>query len=178
MPFSLEKTVTDIINSDIVKTVFTHPIYTALVLVFIIMLTIYLVFQEEVDELEDNEFPFIGMLFRSGIYILLSTLGIIFIHNKSLQKEYEGAYENSVDRDTVNAGLSKKGGSDEDDIHKILTGAFKESKHDAKLNEPDDKNKINKKEDLEKSEKQKESEEQKEPIKAQKIIITTEKIEK
>lgn len=133
MPLNLEKAVLDVVNSKSVVNIFNNPIYISLIIVFIVLLTIYLTFRVEVNELndslEDEKFPFISLLLKSGIYILLGTVAVVFVHNKNIQTEYENFYENNEDRDAINATI---GSHENTDIKNILSGAFSDG--DTKLN--------------------------------------------
>lgn len=55
---------------------FKNPLWVAIIITFIILIVVVSVYEE-------------NKLIKTGIYIFLSSLCIIFIHNKLLLKEYE-----------------------------------------------------------------------------------------
>lgn len=99
MPFTLETFINDLLNSTGANSVFNNPIYTAVLVALVIMLIIYFMYRDMVDEDE----PFWPVLIRSGIYIMLVTLGALFLHFKNLDHEYEQRYKNQALETVVKA---------------------------------------------------------------------------
>jgi hypothetical protein len=92
MPFTLETFVNDILNSTGANSVFNNPIYTAILITLIIMLIIFFMYRDSVDEDE----PFWPMLIKTGIYTGLVVLGALFLHFKNLDYEYDQKYQNQA----------------------------------------------------------------------------------
>jgi hypothetical protein len=62
-------------------------------------------FSSEYDE--DSEYSFWALLFRSGIYILLTTITVLFLHYKNLEREFEQKYDNKTLTKTIDATIDK-----------------------------------------------------------------------
>jgi uncharacterized membrane protein (UPF0182 family) len=61
-----------------------NPIYTALLIVVVIMLiTMYIFRNAETDD------PLFTMVLRGGVYIFIFLTGVIFLHNHVLMSEFE-----------------------------------------------------------------------------------------
>jgi len=81
----------------------SNPIYTAMTIVFIVMLIVLIVFRDT-----KSEDSILVMTLRAGFWVFLSTLGIIFMHNKILTadteeqaKGYGGLFDESTHPDAV-----------------------------------------------------------------------------
>jgi hypothetical protein len=110
MPIATGTLLNNILNSQTVNTVFTNPIYVALLIVFIIILIFYFIFRNEVETVYEDT-SFIGLIFKAGLYTLLATTGLVFIHNKKIKGGYEKLYKNTTLSDTVDATLKTEGAS-------------------------------------------------------------------
>lgn len=99
MGIELNKLIDDVTNNEFVRNLFNNPIYVALLIVVLIIVIIYFFFREIVSK----DRPFWLNMFRSGIYITLSTVLVLFLHNKSVEQEYEKYYEQRGIDSTVQA---------------------------------------------------------------------------
>lgn len=98
MPLDVGETINNFGNLflkvPIIHTITKNPIYTSLIITFIIVLIILFIFRD-VDA--DESLLIMGL--RSGFYIFIMMTGVLFLHNKILLQEvgnYEknGEYEN------------------------------------------------------------------------------------
>ena len=71
------KSAIDYFGDSRVINLFKNPLWVAIIITFIVLIIIVSVYEE-------------NKLVKTGIYIFLSSLCIIFLHNKLLLKEYEG----------------------------------------------------------------------------------------
>ena len=98
-----------LLNAPIVHTIANNPIYTALMITFVVIIIILFIFRDATTD----ESLFI-MSLRSGFWILILLIGTLFIHNRVLSSEIEnttktgqydtifnGAYENAPIYDDV-----------------------------------------------------------------------------
>lgn len=122
MGFSLTSFANDIANSTSLASIFNNPIYTALIIVAIVLLIIFVMFRGEV---EDSEYSFWTLLFRSGFYLILPIMGVVFIHYKNTEREFEQKYENKVLTKTVENAVEKNVlGRGEEIDKELISGAF------------------------------------------------------
>ncbi len=101
MPFDVGESINNmadaILRAPIVNTIARNPIYTALMITFVVMLVTMFIFRDA-----DTEDSLFIMCLRSGFWIFLMLLGTLFIHNKVLCSEnnyntknaaYEGVFD-------------------------------------------------------------------------------------
>lgn len=67
------------LKNPMVHTAASNPVYTAMVITFIVMMIVLIIFRDA--KTEDSLFV---MTLRVGFWILLSNITIIFLHNKLL----------------------------------------------------------------------------------------------
>ena len=83
MPIDIGESINEIadliLNAPIVHTIVGNPIYTALVITFIIILLIVVIFRDA-----DTDESLFVMVMRGGFWIFIALLGTIFLHNKVL----------------------------------------------------------------------------------------------
>lgn len=91
MPISLETLWDDIVSNSAISSIASNPIWIALLITIIILLIMYTMFVNEVDE----DTPFWTLLIRSGVYTMLSCLGLLFLHFKVMDHNYEQKYQSS-----------------------------------------------------------------------------------
>jgi hypothetical protein len=72
------------LKAPVVHTIAKNPIYTALLITFIIMIIIMWVFRDA-----ETEETILTMSFRAGFWIFLMMLGTIFLHNRVLGFEID-----------------------------------------------------------------------------------------
>lgn len=107
MPFEVGKSINDFTNnvfkSDTIYNISRNPIYTALTITFIIVLIIMFIFRDA-----DTEESLLVMSLRAGFWILLMLTGILFLHNKVLDREMDTNRKNDsyeyVFKDGYNGG--------------------------------------------------------------------------
>jgi hypothetical protein len=108
MGFGIDQFISDITSSSAFGAVFSNPIFSALLIMVIILLIIYWVFSEPYNEaaedLEDSP-TFWRLMFRSGVYMMIAIFGIIFIHYKYLISEFENKHEEKLLKQTVQSTL-------------------------------------------------------------------------
>lgn len=107
MTWELEKFVTDIVNSKSVQTVFGHPIYSALIIVSMVLLIIYFTFRHDVILDEDSNNSMIGLMFTAGIYSIITVLALVYLQHRSLSKDFERRYSKRAIDDTVSATIGR-----------------------------------------------------------------------
>ena len=79
-----------------------------------------------------------GLLFKVGIYTLLGTIAVLYMHNSKLKSSYEKIDEDSAVSKTVHATLAPPGsvGGYEKPVEKLMSGAFQESTDKTVISEP------------------------------------------
>jgi len=83
MGWQLEKLISDIANSKSVNAVFNNPIYTAVIIVVMMLIIIWFVFGDEVELYEDSTFSMGGLMFTTAIYSLLAVMSIVYLQHRS-----------------------------------------------------------------------------------------------
>lgn len=113
MPFDIGETINAtadaFLRAPMVNTIAKNPIYTALMITFIIMLIILFIFRDA-----DTEESLLVMTLRGGFWMFLTMLGVLFLHNKVLLQDYKvdkqggelegvfgGGYSGGMPRDTL-----------------------------------------------------------------------------
>lgn len=79
------------LRAPIVHSVANNPIYTALMIVFIVILIILFVFRDA-----NTEESLLVTALRAGFWIFLMLLGVLFLHNKVLSMETETETKNTA----------------------------------------------------------------------------------
>lgn len=118
MTFSLDKLWQDIANSTSLNSVFNNPIYTSFLIVFVVIFIIYIIFRTEINE---EEYSFWTLMFRSCVYLLLPVMTILFIHYKNIERDFDNRIEKKKLTEAVMGSLEKN------DI-KNVSGAFEVDK--------------------------------------------------
>tara|TARA_B110000014_G_scaffold112226_1_gene77013 strand:+ start:979 stop:1509 length:531 start_codon:yes stop_codon:yes gene_type:complete len=103
--WEFEKLISDIVNSTTVQTVFGNPIYSAIIIVSMVLLIIYLTTRNEVEVVEDSEYSMMGLIFTSGIYCIITVLTLVYLQHRSITKDFERRYSKRSLNDTVTATL-------------------------------------------------------------------------
>ncbi len=106
MPFNIGESINSVgdafLRAPFVEKVARNPIYTSLIITFIIVLMVMFVFR---DAETDESLLTLGM--RSGFWIFLMLTGALFLHNKVLMTEqfsseknaaYDGVFEEYPER--------------------------------------------------------------------------------
>ena len=68
--------------------IFADPIKVSLILAVVIILIIYFIFKDAVDEDEN----FFSIMFKASLFTIIPIVSIVFIHNKNLENLYEDKY--------------------------------------------------------------------------------------
>lgn len=89
MGFGLDSFIDKITNSDTVYALFNNPIWSAILIVSIILLTIYFIFRDTFDEENSEGYSFLRLLFRAGIYISIIVFATIALHYKTVSTAFE-----------------------------------------------------------------------------------------
>ncbi len=104
MGWSIEKMIMDVSNSTSLNGIFNNPIYTAVLIVFIIAVIIVFMFRPSIDPDE----PFWNLLFRYSIYSFLPIISIVFIHYKNLERDFEKKYGNQQLESVVEQSIGRE----------------------------------------------------------------------
>lgn len=96
-----------------VREFFTDPIKVSFILATIIVLIIYFIFRDVVDEDES----FFHIMFRAGLFILIAVVSVIFIHNKNIESDYESKYSDTGAKTIVKRGVESA--ADDIDVHEL-----------------------------------------------------------
>jgi len=110
MAFELEKFLTDIANSKSLNSVFNNPIYTALIIVSMVLLIIYFTMKNDVVIDEDSDASMTTLMFTSGIYCILAVLGVVYLQHRSVTHDFETKYNHRAGDEVINAAID--GGGD------------------------------------------------------------------
>lgn len=109
MAFEIKKIYDYVADSKKIEKIFLSPIFTSILITLVIMIIISLIFRNKLRKKKS----FIALLFKSAIYILLATMGIIFLHNQTLTKDYEKSMHNEHMDQIVGSSNSVKGANEE-----------------------------------------------------------------
>jgi purine-cytosine permease-like protein len=106
MGFSLEKFFNDFANSSTSR-IINNPVYTAVLIVVIVILIVYVMFRTEINE---DEYSFWNLLIRTGVYLTIPLMGIMFVHYNNVKREFEKKYENKGYAEVVGAAIKNQPG--------------------------------------------------------------------
>jgi hypothetical protein len=102
MPFDIGESINIIadtfLKAPIIHTVAKNPIYTALVITFTIILITMFIFRDA-----DTDEPLIVLCLRSGFWIFLLSMGILFLYNKVLSDELRYIEKNTAFEEVFNS---------------------------------------------------------------------------
>jgi hypothetical protein len=128
MGFGVEQFVTDITTSQPVRTLFGNPIWSALVVVLVLLLIVYWVFyppfNEAVEEAGlEEEISFWKLWIRMGVYMTAATMTMFFLHYRQTSYELESNIEDATLSQTVDKATNEnsKVGRDEPMIQPEIT---------------------------------------------------------
>ena len=93
MPVSFDGVINSFYNSSFVQGVFTNPFLIAILITLIIILIAVFLFYNSIDS--DVNFSYIFT--KLGVWVFISTLAVMFIHNKITNKQISGKYEENQD---------------------------------------------------------------------------------
>src|SRR5687768_9016989 len=94
MPFELGEAINSIAEritaAPIVESIARNPIYTALLITFVIVLIIMFIFRD----VQGDE-SLLSLCLRAGFYVSVFLTGALLIHNQALMKETSGVAKDS-----------------------------------------------------------------------------------
>lgn len=105
MSFDIDKFFRAIYDSTSVRGFFNNPIYVGIVIVLVMMVIVIFMFA---DYREDND-DFWANLLRTGIYMLLPILALLFLHYKNTEREFEDKYTSKSEAAVVGATTKGQG---------------------------------------------------------------------
>ncbi len=107
MPFDIGETINAgakaFLRAPIVNTIAKNPVYTALMITFIIMLIIMVIFRDA-----DTEESLLVMSLRSGFWGFLLTLTIIFLHDTVIWQDIRHTEQSAAIDNVFNGGYNGK----------------------------------------------------------------------
>ena len=107
MGLNLDSIYNNIANSISFNSIFNDPIRTSLIIILIILIFIYFMFRTEYND--DSDYSFNTLLFRTGFYLTLPIMTIMFIHYKNIEREYDHKYDNKALTSVINSTVTGKG---------------------------------------------------------------------
>jgi len=112
MAFEIEKLLNDIANSKSLNSIFNNPIYTAIIIVSMVLIIIYLCFRNDVVIKDNSESSMISLMFTAGIYCILTVLGLVYLQHRSMVKDFEQKYAVRNLDEIVNVATDKSGAAE------------------------------------------------------------------
>lgn len=112
MAFEIEKLLNDIANSKSLNSIFNNPIYTAIIIVSMVLVIIYFCFRNDVVIKENSESSLITLMFTAGIYCILTVLGLVYLQHRSMVKDFEQKYAVRGLDEIVNVATDKTGAAE------------------------------------------------------------------
>jgi hypothetical protein len=82
-----------IINAPFIDRISRNPIYTSLVITFILILIVMFTFRDVYTDSEDESL--LSTSLQMGFYVFLIITGIVFMHDRILMKEQDSAKNTS-----------------------------------------------------------------------------------
>jgi hypothetical protein len=79
-----------VLHAPIMRKIAENPVYTAFAIVFVIVIIILLIFKDHVED--DSLF---NLSLRTGFWAMLTTVFVVFLHNKVLDIEKQEKSENA-----------------------------------------------------------------------------------
>lgn len=84
MTFGLKSLAEKFTGSKSVTNIFNSPIWVSILISFIMVLIIYTLWKDDLDDIE-----FVPFIFRTFVYVLVGTMAVVFLHNQTLIKKYQ-----------------------------------------------------------------------------------------
>lgn len=105
MPFEVGGTINKLsdkfLSAPVIHNIARNPIYTALLITFIVMLIIMFIFRDA-----DTDESLLAMCLRAGFWIFFMLLGVLLLHNKILGRETSNSVKNSEYENAFLGGYS------------------------------------------------------------------------
>ena len=89
------------------------PIKISLILAVVIIVIIYFVFKDAIDE----DHNFFNLMFRAGLFTIIPVVSLIFLHNKNLEGMYKSKYSDKGAEDI--AARSREPNPDDVDVSDV-----------------------------------------------------------
>lgn len=89
-------------NGEPKKSIFSDSLKVSLFIAAVVILIIYLVFKNIVDE--DD---FIANVFKAGLFIIIAIVSGVFLHSKHLEHIYDKKYSDKSSEETVHRSTDK-----------------------------------------------------------------------
>lgn len=112
MAFELEKLLNDIANSKSLNAIFNNPIYTAIIIVSMVLIIIYFCFRNDVVIKDNSESSMVTLMFTAGIYCILTVLGLVYLQHRSMVKDFEQKYAVRGLDEIINVATDKSGAAE------------------------------------------------------------------
>jgi len=93
-------------SSKTYTSVFTDPLKVALLMTAIILLIVYLMFKDEVDE-DTSSSGFFNALIKTAVYVAVANLFMIFVFHGSLSGKLAEKQKSENDRDVIEAATAR-----------------------------------------------------------------------
>jgi uncharacterized integral membrane protein len=106
MGFGIDTFINSIVSAPTVREIFSNPIWSALIIVSVILLIIFAVFRSTFDEDNPYDYTFWRLLLRAGIYISLTIFGFLFLHYKNVNAEFEVKQDINAQTRAVSATIT------------------------------------------------------------------------
>ena len=90
-------------KSPVVK----NPIIVAIIITSILLFIIWFVMRNEVEMVYDDT-SFVMLIFKAGIWGLISTLLFVFLHNKAIEMDISGGYKDKNKERLIDTILSSQ----------------------------------------------------------------------
>lgn len=107
MPFDVAEAINKlgdfVLRAPAIRAVMSNPIYTAMMIVFVMMLIILIMFRDA-----DTTDPLLTTTLRTGFWMFLLLIGVMFLHNKVLSKELDDNTSSNI-YDAVMGGRYEPG---------------------------------------------------------------------
>jgi len=109
MAFELEKFFTDLANSKSLHAIFNNPIYTAFIIVAVVLLIIYFTMRNDIVLSGESDSSMYTLMFTSGIYCILAVLGIVYLQHRSVTADFEQKYNIRGRDEIISAAIDGNG---------------------------------------------------------------------
>jgi len=109
MALELEKFLSDIANSKSLNAIFNNPIYTAFIIVTMVLVIIYVTTRNDIVLDEDSETSMMTLMFTSGIYSILAVLGVVYLQHRSVTHDFELKYNVRARDEVISAAVDGQG---------------------------------------------------------------------
>ncbi len=92
MPLHIEEIIDSITNKITDNRWIQSPIWTAVIIVILLLMTIWYVIHNEVDTVYEDT-SMMHLYAKIGIWSMIVSIVVVFLHNKSVNRYYEEKYK-------------------------------------------------------------------------------------